>query len=57
MLDSAIKRAALIDHLESALGLSEELSESITGYLIERALDEARAGQILGKQWSVGPRR
>lgn len=48
MLDTAQKRAAMIEHLESALGLSEELSEPVTGYLIERALDEARSRQVPG---------
>lgn len=45
MIDSAPKRAAMIVHLESALGIARELSEPVIGYLIERTLDEARAGQ------------
>lgn len=36
------KRKRLIEHLEKAL----TLADSLTGYLIERALDEARAGSI-----------
>ena len=43
MHDSTKKRAAMIGHLESALGLADELNDSLTGYLIERALDEARS--------------
>lgn len=43
MHDSTKKQAAMIGHLESALGLADELNDSLTGYLIERALDEARS--------------
>jgi hypothetical protein len=42
MLDSFQKRKALINHLEAALALSEELPDLVTGYLIEHAIDEAR---------------
>jgi hypothetical protein len=42
MLDSAQTRAVMIEHLVSALGLAEEMNEPNTGFLIERALDEAR---------------
>ena len=37
------KRGRMIEHLEAALALADELNDSLTGYLIERALDEARA--------------
>ena len=40
-MDDAEKRGAIIRHLENALALAEEIGG--TGYLIERALDEARA--------------
>ncbi|MGA7455127.1 MAG: hypothetical protein WBW73_29085 [Rhodoplanes sp.] len=40
------KRDQMIEHLEAALVLADELHDSLTGYLIERALDEARAGDF-----------
>jgi hypothetical protein len=40
---SAERRGAMIKLLEDALGLADELNDGGTGYLIERALDEARA--------------
>lgn len=46
MLNAAQKRTTLIEHLISALGLADELGESELGYLIERALDEARSKQV-----------
>ncbi len=46
MLKAAQKRFALIEHLTSALGLADELGDSALGYLIERALDEARSKQV-----------
>jgi DNA-binding ferritin-like protein len=36
------KRDQMIEHLEHALALADELHDSLTGYLIEHALDEAR---------------
>ena len=45
MRDTTKHRAEMIEHLEKAFTLSEEASEPIIGYLIERALDEARAAQ------------
>ena len=42
-MDDAEKRGAIIRHLENTLALAEEIEDSGTGYLIERALDEARA--------------
>jgi hypothetical protein len=47
MLDSARQRAAMIDHLEAALGLASDLGEDVLAYLIERCLDEARGLQFL----------
>jgi hypothetical protein len=38
-------RGKLIEHLEAAQALVHETRDLMTGYLIERALDEARADQ------------
>ena len=46
MMDDAEKRGQLIRHLEDALALSDEIQDGQTGYLIERALDEARSRQF-----------
>lgn len=46
MIDRAQKRGEMIAQLEAALALADELDDGITGYLIERALDEARAQQF-----------
>jgi len=46
MIDSAEKRGQIIKHLEDALALVDELNDGPTGYLIERALDEARSRQF-----------
>jgi hypothetical protein len=46
MMDSAQKRGELIAQLEAALALADELNDGHTGFLIERALDEARAQQF-----------
>ena len=46
MMDDAEKRGHLIRHLEEALTLADEIQDGQTGYLIERALDEARARQF-----------
>ena len=43
MIDPASKRGELIKHLEDAMAIAEELEDGPTSYLIERALDEARA--------------
>jgi hypothetical protein len=43
MKDEAEKRGKLIKQLEDALLLSEELNDGTATYLIECALDEARA--------------
>jgi hypothetical protein len=48
MLGAAKKRAALTEHLESARGIASELGDGTTEYLIERALDQARADQVPG---------
>lgn len=40
------QRGRMIEHLEQALALADELKDALTGYYIERALDEARAGMM-----------
>jgi DNA-binding ferritin-like protein len=47
MTDAAEARGKLIHHLEDALALADELNDGTTGYLIERALDYARAQQFI----------
>ena len=37
------KRGQLIRHLEDALALADEIEDGQTGFLIERAPDEARS--------------
>jgi hypothetical protein len=46
MLDAGKKRGVMIEHLEGALALADELGDGTTGYLIERALDETRSRSI-----------
>jgi DNA-binding ferritin-like protein len=46
MKEAAEKRGQLIQKLEEALTMTEELNDPTTGYLIERALDEARSQQF-----------
>jgi len=46
MSNPAVKRGELIKLLEDAFALSEQLRDPVTGYLIERALDEARSHQF-----------
>jgi hypothetical protein len=46
MKDEAEKRGELIRHLEEALTLADEIEDGRTGFLIERALDEARSRQF-----------
>jgi DNA-binding ferritin-like protein len=43
MHDQSEQRRKLIEHLESAMQLADEMGQPVTAYLIERALDEARA--------------
>ena len=40
------KRGRLIRHLKDALELADEIEDGQIGFLIERVLDEARAGQF-----------
>ena len=44
--NTAEKRGEIIRYLEDALTLADEIEDGETGYLIERALDEARARQF-----------
>ena len=46
MTDEADKRGQLIGHLEDALALADEIEDGEIGFLIERALDEARSRQF-----------
>jgi hypothetical protein len=46
MIDSAEKRGQLIRYLEEALALADELQDGQTGFLVERALDEARSREF-----------
>ena len=43
MHNDAEQRRKLIEHLEAAMRIADELGEPTTAYLTERALDEARA--------------
>jgi hypothetical protein len=43
MMDRMQIRTAIIAFLESALKFAEDIDDSTTAYLIERALDEARS--------------
>jgi hypothetical protein len=47
MLDGTQQRAAMIEHLEAALGLADGLGEEILAFLIERSLDKARGHQFV----------
>ena len=40
------KRDRMIEHLEAALVLADELKDGATGLLIETALDQARADRV-----------
>jgi len=46
MTNEAEKRSKLIRHLEDALALADEIEDGHTGFVIERALDEARSRQF-----------
>jgi hypothetical protein len=46
MLDVAEKRGQIIRFLEEALALAAEIEDGHSGYMIERALDEAPARQF-----------
>ena len=46
MIDAAEIRGKIIRLLEDAMALADELNDGETGYLIERALDLARAQQF-----------
>ena len=44
MIDANKQRDEIISHLETALGIANELYEQTLAFLIERAIDEARSG-------------
>jgi hypothetical protein len=46
MTNQPEKRGRLIRHLEDALELADEIGDGNRGFLIERALDEARSRQF-----------
>jgi hypothetical protein len=46
MIDAPEKSGQIIRRLEEALALADEIEDGNVGYLIERALDEARARQF-----------
>jgi hypothetical protein len=46
MTDKSEKRGQLIRHLEDALALADGIEDSQSGFLIERAIDEARSRQF-----------
>lgn len=41
--EDTVLRMKAIEYLESALVIAEQIGEQISGYLIERALDQMRA--------------
>jgi len=52
VVNSVERRGAMIDHLEDALALADEIQDRSTGYLIERALDEAQQFRLgREKRW------
>jgi hypothetical protein len=46
MVNSVEKRGKIIQKLEEALAFADEVGDANTEFLIERALDEARARQF-----------
>ena len=45
-MDKTEKRGEIIRLLEKALALAEDIGDATTGYLIERAIDQARGDQF-----------
>ena len=45
-MDLAQARAAMLAYLEGALEFADQINDATTAFLIERALDEARAKQF-----------
>ena len=46
MIDPAkikVLRDKALEHLEAALAITDEIQDTVTGFLIERALDQLRA--------------
>jgi hypothetical protein len=48
MFDTAKRRTEMIELLVAAIGIANEIGDSVTAYLIESALDEARASAVPG---------
>ena len=46
MIDLAERRGEITRRLEEALALADAIGDASTGFLIERALDEARSQQF-----------
>lgn len=42
MQDESEQRKKLVEHLESAMQIADEINQPVISFLIERALDEAR---------------
>ena len=61
-MDTANQYRKLIRPLEQAMAVADDLEEGSTGYIIERAFDEARSRQLKASrciggralQWSMG---
>jgi hypothetical protein len=54
MTNTAEKRGHIIEHLQQALALADEIGDGDTGFLIERALDEARSRQKACRPFGLG---
>jgi hypothetical protein len=52
-------RGKMIEHLEAALAVADETQDSATGFIIETALDSARADQwpALNPGFDTPPKR
>ena len=46
MTNQGAARGELIRYLQNALAIADEIKDGATGFLIERAIDEARSRQL-----------
>jgi hypothetical protein len=46
MIDAVAKRGEMIERLQEALAVAEDIHDGQTGFLIERAIDQARCSQF-----------
>jgi hypothetical protein len=46
MVAETALRKSLLEHLEAALAISDELGEATVGYMVERALDDIRERDV-----------